>query len=429
MGKVELMNILTINCGSSSIKYTLWKMPVRKRLCSGIVDRVTVGGSSIKHEGKKSIVLKHECPTHDAAIKLILGLLTDTEYGALKDASEVDAVGHRVVHGGEKFNLSVKINEEVIKAIEECCVLAPLHNPPNLLGIRATMKQMPDIPHIAIFDTAFLSTIPKYVYTYALPYEWYKEYGIRRYGFHGTSHLYVSRRAAALLHKNPSDVNIITLHIGNGVSITAVKKGVAFDHSMGFTPIEGAVMGTRCGDIDPAIPLYVMKKKETTLEEMDKILNKKSGLLGITGKYSDRRDIIKAATKGDERCQLAIEVECYRLKKYIGAYAAAMSGVDAIVFTAGVGENSPIHRAKVCENLEFLGIKIDSKKNELTVGREAEISINVEDPKYPVKVFVIPTDEELVFAEDVYAILQGAYDRYTNFEYVFQREDFKPIFK
>ena len=429
MGKVELMNILTINCGSSSIKYTLWKMPVRKRLCSGIVDRVTVGGSSIKHEGKKSIVLKHECPTHDAAIKLILGLLTDTEYGALKDASEVDAVGHRVVHGGEKFNLSVKINEEVIKAIEECCVLAPLHNPPNLLGIRATMKQMPDIPHIAIFDTAFLSTIPKYVYTYALPYEWYKEYGIRRYGFHGTSHLYVSRRAAALLHKNPSDVNIITLHIGNGVSITAVKKGVAFDHSMGFTPIEGAVMGTRCGDIDPAIPLYVMKKSRTTLEEMDKILNKKSGLLGITGKYSDRRDIIKAATKGDERCQLAIEVECYRLKKYIGAYAAAMSGVDAIVFTAGVGENSPIHRAKVCENLEFLGIKIDSKKNELTVGREAEISINVEDPKYPVKVFVIPTDEELVFAEDVYAILQGAYDRYTNFEYVFQREDFKPIFK
>jgi len=404
-------------------------MPVRKRLCSGIVDRVTVGGSSIKHEGKKSIVLKHECPTHDAAIKLILELLTDTEYGALKDASEVDAVGHRVVHGGEELNLSVKINEEVIKAIEECCVLAPLHNPPNLLGIRATMKQMPDIPHIAIFDTAFLSTIPKYVYTYALPYEWYKEYGIRRYGFHGTSHLYVSRRAAALLHKNPSDVNIITLHIGNGVSITAVKKGVAFDHSMGFTPIEGAVMGTRCGDIDPAIPLYVMKKSRTTLEEMDKILNEKSGLLGITGKYSDRRDIIKAATKGDERCQLAIEVECYRLRKYIGAYAAAMSGVDIIVFTAGVGENSPIHRAKVCENLEFLGIKIDSKKNELTVGREAEISINVEDPKYPVKVFVIPTDEELVFAEDVYAILQGTYDRYTNFEYVFQREDFKPIFK
>lgn len=422
------MNILTINCGSSSVKYALWKMPVRKRLCSGIVDRVTIGGSSIKHESKKSIWLKHECPTHDAAVKLILGLLTDTEYGALKDASEVDAVGHRVVHGGERFNRSVKINEEVIKVIEECCVLAPLHNPPNLLGIRAAMNQMPDIPHIAIFDTAFLATIPKHVYTYALPYEWYEKYRIRRYGFHGTSHLYVSRRAAALLHKNPSEVNVITLHLGNGVSITAVKKGVAFDHSMGFTPLEGAVMGTRCGDIDPAIPLYVMQKKGITVEAIDKILNKKSGLLGITGRYADRRDIIKAAREGDERCQLAIEIECYRLKKYIGGYAAAMGGVDAIVFTAGVGENSPIHRRKICENLEFLGIKIDPKKNELAVGRKAEMNLSVEEPEYPVKVFAIPTDEELVFAEDVYAILQGTYDLHTNFEYVFQREDFKPIF-
>jgi acetate kinase len=420
------MNILTLNCGSSSVKYSLWKMPARKKLCSGIVDRVTVGGSSIKHKGKKSIVLKKECPTYDAAIKLILELLTDTEYGALKDTSEVDAVGHRVVHGGERFNRSVKINEEVIKVIEECCVLAPLHNPPNLLGIRAAMNLMPDIPHIAIFDTAFLSTIPKHVYTYALPYEWYQKYGIRRYGFHGTSHLYVSRRAAALLHKNPSDVNIITLHIGNGVSITAVKKGVAFDHSMGFTPLEGAVMGTRCGDIDPTIPLYVMQKEGLTVRDMEDILNKKSGLLGITGRYSDRRDIIKAAKKRDGCCQLAIEIECYRLKKYIGAYAAAMGKADAVVFTAGAGENSSIHRGKVCENLECLGIKIDLKKNESAVGRRMEIDISVDDPKYPVKVFVIPTDEELVFAEDVYAILQGTYDIYTNFGYIFQREDFTP---
>ena len=260
------MKILTLNCGSSSVKYTLWEMPSRTIICNGVVDRVTVGGSSIKHRGKKTIALKHECPTHDVAIKLILKLLTDPEYGPLKDISEVDAVGHRVVHGGERFNRSVKINGEVIKAIEECSVLAPLHNPPNLLGIRAAMSQMPSIPHIAIFDTAFFSTIPKQAYIYALRYEWYEKYKIRRYGFHGTSHLYVSRRAAALLHKAPTHTNLITLHIGNGVSITAIRNGVAFDHSMGFTPLEGAVMGTRCGDIDPAIPLYVMQKEGMTVK-------------------------------------------------------------------------------------------------------------------------------------------------------------------
>lgn len=420
------MKILTLNCGSSSVKYSVWEMPDRRRLCGGIVDRVTIGGSIIKHEGKKPIVMKCGCPTHETAIKLILKVLTNPEHGALKDITEVSAVGHRVVHGGERFKSSTKIDEEVIKAIEKYSVLAPLHNPPNLSGIRAAMNQIPNIPHVAIFDTAFLATIAKHIYIYAIPYEWYNEYGIRRYGFHGTSHLYVSRRAAALMHKKPSEVNVITLHIGNGVSITAVKKGVAFDHSMGFTPLEGAVMGTRCGDIDPAIPLYVMQKEKITAQEMDRILNKKSGLLGITGKYTDRRDIIKKAKDGDERCQLALEIECFRLKKYIGAYTAAMGGVDAIVFTAGVGENSPLHRSKICKNLESLGIRISPDRNELAVGRKREMDINVQNSTWPVKVFVIPTDEEMVFAEDVFSILEGSYDTYTNLEYIFQREDFKP---
>jgi acetate kinase len=421
------MKILTLNCGSSSIKYTIWEMPARKRLCSGIVDRVSIGGSCIKHESKKTIVYQQECPTHEVAIKLILRFLTHPEYGILKDVNEIDVVAHRVVHGGEKFNRSVKINDKVIEAIEECSILAPLHNPPNLLGIRTITNLMPQVPQIAIFDTAFFSTLPKHSYIYPLPYEWYERYKIRRYGFHGTSHLYVSRRASALLHKGPSQTNLITLHIGNGVSITAIREGAAFDHSMGFTPLEGAVMGTRCGDIDPSIPLYIMQKENINARDMENILNKKSGLLGITGKYVDRRDILKAAKDGDVRCQLALELECYRLKKYIGAYAAALGEVDAIVFTAGVGENSPVHRAKICENLDLLGIKIDSKKNELAVGRKMEMDINVEDPRYPVKVFVIPTNEELVFAEDAYAILNGKYDVYTNFEYIFQKEDFIPI--
>lgn len=408
------------------MKYSLWDISTKRKLCSGIVERVTVGGSFIKHQvlGKREMAHKQDCPTHDVAIKLILDFLTSSEHGAIKEVSEISAVGHRVVHGGEKFTKSVRIDKTVIRVIEECCILAPLHNPPNLLGIKAAMNQMPKIPHIAIFDTAFLATIPKHIYTYALPYEWYKKYGIRRYGFHGTSHLYVSKRATVLLGKRPSEVNVITLHIGNGVSITAVKKGIAFDHSMGFTPLEGAVMGTRCGDIDPAISLYVMRIEKITPDEMDSILNKKSGLLGITGRYTDRRDIIKAAERRDQRSQLSINIECYRLKKYIGAYSAAMGGADAIVFTAGVGENSPLHRAKTCEGLDFMGVKIDPEKNGRAVGRSGEVEISTSDSC--VKVFVIPTDEELVFVEDVKAILEGTYDVYTNFEYSFQRPEFIP---
>ena len=419
------MKILTLNCGSSSVKYTLWEMPTRKRLASGMIERVGIGNSTIRHKSAESVVLKRDCSNHEAAIGLALDLLTDTEYGVVNDVSEIDAVGHRVVHGGEKFNHSVRITEGVIRGVEECSALAPLHNPPNLMGIRAAMSQMKSIPHIAIFDTAFLATIPIHAYIYALPFEWYENHGIRRYGFHGTSHLYVSRRASALLHRKPSELKLITLHIGNGVSITAVKDGVAIDHSMGFTPLEGAVMGTRCGDVDPAIPLYMMEKKGITPEQMNHILNKKSGVLGITGKYVDRRDIIRAASEGDDRCLLAIDIESYRLKKYIGAYIAAMGGLDALVFTAGVGENSPLYREKVCKDLESLGIKLDPKKNNVAVKR-SEADIGVEDPRYPVKILVIPTNEELVFVEDVYAILLGTYDLHTNFEYIFQREDFAP---
>ncbi len=403
-------------------------MPEQRKLCNGIVEKVTVGGSFIRHEilRKKEVVHYRECPTHDLALEFMLEFLTGPEYGVVRDLSEIDAVGHRVVHGGETFRKSTLIDEDVIRMIEKCAVLAPLHNPPNLLGIKGALRLMPNIPHIAIFDTAFLATIPKHIHTYALPYKWYENYGIRRYGFHGSSHLYVSRRASALLGKKPKDVNLVTLHIGNGVSITAIRKGEAFDHSMGFTPLEGAVMGTRCGDIDPAIPLFVMQKEDLTPEDMDRILNKESGLLGITGKYTDRRDIIKAAERGDERAKLAMEIECYRLKKYIGAYLTALGRVDAIVFTAGVGENSPQYRSKICEGLEFIGLNMDEKKNLKALKRNGEAEVSSDDSR--IKIFVIPTDEELVLAEDVSAIIQGKYDSYIDFEYSFQKPGFTPSY-
>lgn len=418
------MKVLTLNCGSSSVKYSLWGMPARRKICSGIAERVKIGKSFIRYraEGQEEFILHKECPNHGTAIKLTVDLLTSKERGVMKDVSTISAVGHRVVHGGEEFKQSVIINDEVVKAIERYSMLAPLHNPANLLGIRAAMELMPNIPHIAVFDTAFLATVPKHAHIYAVPYDWYEKYQIRRYGFHGTSHLYVSKRAAALLRKKSSEINAITLHIGNGVSVTAVKKGVAYDHSMGFTPLEGAVMGTRSGDIDPAIPLYVMQKEGLTADQMESILNKKSGLLGITGKYIDRRDIVKAASQGDERARLAIKIECYRLRKYIGAYAAALGGLDTIVFTAGVGENAPLYRAKICEGLEFLGVKIDPKKNEQALGKEMDIS----SPDSRVKVLVIPTNEELVMAEDVLSLLEGRYDVHTKFKYPFEKPDFVP---
>jgi acetate kinase len=318
----------------------------------------------------------------------------------------------------------VRIDDNVLNAIKEVQHLAPLHNPPNISGIEAAQSVLPDVPHIAIFDTAFHQTMPKHAYTYAVPYEWYEKHGVRRYGFHGTSHLYVSKRAAAMLGKDPKDCNIITMHIGNGVSHSAIKNGVSVDTSMGLTPLEGAVMGTRCGDLDPAIPMYIQQQEGLSAKEIDSILNKKAGILGITGQYTDRRDVIEGAEAGGcPRCQLALDVEAYRLKKYIGAYAAAIGGIDAVVFTAGVGEMAWLIREKALEGLEFMGIILDKEKNRNTMTRKRESFITT--PDSPVKVLVIPTDEELVFTEDVVAILEETYTDHMRFKYSFCLPDFQ----
>jgi len=391
----------------------------------GVVERIGLENSFITHEepGKDVYKAEYDCPNHEEALKLIINTLTDKEVGVIKDITEIAAVGHRVVHGGEKFSRTVKIDDEVLGAIKEYADLAPLHNPQNISGIEAAKAVLPGVPQIAVFDTAFHQTMPPYAYTYAVPYEWYKMYGVRRYGFHGTSHLYVSRRAAAIMNKRPDELKIITMHVGNGVSITAVKNGISVDTSMGLSPLEGAIMGTRCGDIDPQIILFMIEKEGFYAHQLDSILNKKSGLLGITGKYFDRRDIDKQADAGDERCKLAQEMEAYRLRKYIGAYAAAMGGLDAIVFTAGAGELNSALRQRIMEGLEFLGIELDPQKNSEGSSRERETVISTESSK--VKIMVIPTDEELVFVEDVAAILEGRYDLHTKFTYTFQDPKFR----
>ena len=419
------MIILALNCGSSSVKYQLYDWDKREILTRGNVERIGLDNSFITHEepGKDVYKAEYNCQSHEEAIKLIINTLSDKEVGVLKDILEISAVGHRVVHGGERFSRSVPITDEVIAAIKEFADLAPLHNPHNIAGIEAAKSILPSVPQIAVFDTAFHQTMPPYAYIYPLPYEWYKMYGVRRYGFHGTSHLYVSRRAAAILGKKPEDVNVITMHVGNGVSIAAVKKGISIDTSMGLTPLEGAVMGTRCGDIDPAIILFMIEKEGFYAHQLDMILNKKSGLLGITGKYFDRRDVDRCAEAGDERAKLAQEIESYRLKKYIGAYAAAMGGLDAIVFTAGAGELNHTLRERVINGLEFLGVELDGAKNIEGSSQEKETIISADHSK--VKVIVIPTDEELVFVEDVAATLENRYDTHTKFTYSFQDPKFR----
>ena len=416
--------ILTLNCGSSSIKYRLYNWTKKESLAAGIVERVTVGGSFCVHEvpGRDKVSIEQECPTHKEGIKLVMNTLVHPEYGVIKDLSVIQAIGHRVVHGGEKFAKSVVITPEVLNTIKELIDLAPLHNPPNILGIEASMELLPHIKHMAIMDTAWHQTMPENVYIYAMPYEWYERYGVRRYGFHGTSLLYVAKRAAVLLGKNPFECNLILCHIGNGVSLNAVKNGISYDTSMGFTPLEGLVMGTRAGDHDAAIDFYIMEKEGKTRSEIYDILNKKSGILGVTGKYTDRRDVQKAAGQGDKRSKLAIDIEAYRLKKYIGAYAASLGKVDAIVFTAGVGEMSSVIRAKSLDGLEFMGIKYDRRKNEIAKTRNSESDISAQDSK--IKIFVIPTDEERVFIEDVIALLENNYDIHTNFTYRFQSKDY-----
>jgi acetate kinase len=419
------MDVLVLNSGSSSLKYVLYSWDEQMVIAKGIVERVAMGKSYIVHEviGREPARIERECPTHKEAIHLIMEVMTKSEHAVIEKISRIDAVGHRVVHGGEKFNKSVIIDDKALEAFKELAHLAPLHNPPNIVGIEAAEAELPDIPHVAIMDTAWHQTMPDFAYIYPLPYEWYEKHSIRKYGFHGTSLLYCAKRAAVLLGKNPFETDLVIAHIGNGVSFNAVKNGVSLDTSMGFTPLEGAVMGTRAGDHDAAIDFYMMQKLGVSPKEMSDILNKKSGLLGITGKYIDRRDIRKAAEGGDKRSRLAVEIEAYRGKKYIGAYLAALARADALVFTAGVGENSPLMRAKMTEGMQKLGIEIDEGKNALSQTRNAETDITVGGS--PVKVFVVPTDEELVMVEDTVAIIEGRYDVHTRFTYSFQRPDYR----
>ncbi len=418
------MDILALNCGSSSVKYQLFDWDRKEVIAKGMVERVIIGDSFIIHEvpGRETYREESECPDHQVAIHLIIRILTSEAHGVLSDINSISAVGHRVVHGGEKFTCSVLIDEQVLDAVKEVQHLAPLHNPPNIAGIEAAQALLPQVPHVAIFDTAFHQTMPEYAFLYPLPYDWYENFGVRRYGFHGTSHLYVSKRAAVLLGKPAAECNIVTMHIGNGVSHAAIKNGISVDTSMGLTPLEGAVMGTRCGDIDPAIPAFMMQRENLSAKEIDSILNKKSGVLGITGRFTDRRDVIEHAEQGDRLCQLALDIEAYRLKKYIGSYMAAVGRLDAVVFTAGVGEMGWPIREKAIEGLEQLGIVLDKERNKGAMTRKRETLITTDDS--PVKVYVIPTDEELVFTEDVVAILDGTYTDHMQFEYTFARPDF-----
>ena len=396
------MNILVINCGSSSLKYQLINSETEDVLAKGLCERIGIDGIlTYQPAGKDKEKSEKAMPTHTEAIKFVLEALTNEKTGVIKSLAEVGAVGHRIVHGGEKFTASTVLTAETIKAIEECSDLAPLHNPANLIGVRACQELMPNVPMVAVFDTAFHQTMPKTAYLYGLPYEYYENYKVRRYGFHGTSHSFVSKRTAEIIGKPYEDCKIIVCHLGNGASLSAVMNGKSVDTSMGLTPLEGLVMGTRSGDIDPAIIEFVAKKEGKTLDEMMTVLNKKSGLLGISCVSSDGRDLEDAAAKGDEKAQAALDIFAYRVVKYIGAYAAAMNGVDAIVFTAGIGENDISCRSKVCKNLTYLGAEIDEELNKCR-GVERIIST----PESQVKLLVVPTNEELAIARETLALVK-----------------------
>jgi acetate kinase len=392
------MKVLVINCGSSSLKYQLIDMTNESVLATGLVERVTFQDGIItmkRFDGKKFSAEHQDYPNHKIALHAAIDTLLDPEFGVIKSVTEINAVGHRVVHGGEKFTRSVLIDDEVEKAIRDTFELAPLHNPPNMMGIEAALELMPGVPNVAVFDTTFHVTIPKYAYIYALPYSMYEKYGIRKYGFHGTSHLYVSRRAAAMLGKPLEETKIITCHMGNGSSIAAVKGGKSIETTMGFTPLEGVAMGTRCGSIDPAVVPFMMEKENLSTREVDTLMNKKSGVLGISGVSNDFREIDEAASQGNERAELALEVFSYKVKKVIGEYSAVLDYPDAIVFTAGVGENSASIRNRILSGLENFGIKIDQEKNKI---RGQEIDIATPDSK--IRILVIPTNEELTIARD-----------------------------
>jgi len=398
------MKILVLNCGSSSVKYKLIDMEKKVKLGSGGVEKIGMKGSFLKHtrqDGQK-VILEGEILEHQVAIEYILGVLTSSRHGALKSLEDIHAVGHRVVHGGEKFNSSVLISDEVIKKIEECIEIAPLHNPPNLAGIRAINELMPDVPQVAVFDTAFHQTMPEYAYMYAIPYTLYKKYGIRRYGFHGTSHRYVSRRACEFLGLDYENTKVITAHIGNGASVAAIKNGKSVDTSMGFTPIEGLMMGTRSGDVDLGVVTFLMEKEMINSAAVSTLFNKHSGVLGVSGISSDMRDIENAVAEGNERAKLALDIYEYRIIKYIGSYLAALNGADVIVFTGGVGENQTGTRQKICDHMKYLGVEIDKELNAKTRGKEVLLST----PESKVKMVVIPTDEEFMIASDTMEIVK-----------------------
>lgn len=399
------MKILVLNCGSSSIKYALYDMDDRSVMAQGGIERVGMEGAFVKVKlpnGEKRTI-EHDIPEHTEGVKLIFSLLTDKAIGAIKSLEEIDAVGHRMVHAGEKFAHSVVIDDEVIKAYEECIDLAPLHNPANLKGVNAVRSLMPNMPQVGVFDTAFHQTMPKHAFMYALPYELYEKYGIRRYGFHGTSHRYVSARACEYLGLDYEKQRIITCHIGNGGSVAAIKNGKCIDTSMGLTPLEGIMMGTRSGNVDAGALVYLQKKLGLSADDLSDLLNKKSGMLGISGISSDMREVREAAENGNERAKLAISMYTYCIKKYVGAYAAAMGGCDIIVFTAGVGENQDIVRELVCTDMEYMGVEMDVEKNSKIRAEEAVLSM----PESKVKIVLIPTDEELMIASDTMSLVSN----------------------
>jgi acetate kinase len=395
------MKVLVVNAGSSSIKYQVVDMTDESVLAVGLVDRVGIPGTTLEHKpvGKDKVLIKKDLPDHTAGMKLVLEVLVNEEYGCIKSMDEIGAVGHRVVHGGEEFAESVVIDDRVKKVIKDCFDIAPLHNPPNLMGIDACEELMPNVNHVAVFDTAFHQSMEASNFLYALPYEVYEKYRVRRYGFHGTSHFYVSHRAAEMLGKPFEECKIITLHLGNGASMAAVKGGKVVDTTMGFTPLEGLVMGTRSGDIDPAIVFFLMEKLGLGTTEANNYFNKKAGMLGLSGVSNDLRDILEAAASGNERAQTALDVYYNRVKGYIGNYMAKLNGCDCLVFTAGVGENAIDIRENICKDLDYLGVKMDVEKNKV---RGKEVDVAAADSK--VKIFVIPTNEELVIARDTYRL-------------------------
>ena len=399
------MKVLVLNCGSSSIKYKLYDMTTKEVMAQGGIEKLGLPDSFLKFtlaDGSKKIIEKN-MPEHTVGVELILEVLTNAEYGCIKSLEEIDAVGHRLVHGGEKFNTSVVITPEVISQMEACTELAPLHNPANLKGVAAITKILPNVPQVGVFDTAFHQTMPAHAYMYALPYEYYEKYGVRRYGFHGTSHRYVSRRACEFLGLDYGNTKVITAHIGGGGSITAVKNGKSIDTSMGLTPVEGLVMGTRCGDVDLGAITFLMEKEGLDAAGVNAVINKKSGVMGVSGVSSDMRDIEAAIAAGNERAKLALDMFEYRLLKYIGAYTAALNGVDVLVFTGGIGENQMQTRDFICRGLEYLGVKYNAELNAKSRGEEIEIST----PDSKVRVVVIPTDEELTIASDTVALVKA----------------------